>query len=137
MRIIPLLALTAMLTAASPALGHDGHVHETHDVAAESAPVIKNFAISGTPADGFTVTVEVENFTFVEDGTQVPPGQHAGHVHLSINGADLGMYYEPVFTIEELPYGPHDLTVVLSDTEHLDYAINGRPIAATTTFTVE
>jgi hypothetical protein len=135
MRILPLLTLTALL-AASPVIAHDGHVHETHDVAAEDAPVITGFTVSGTTAEGFTVTVAVENFTFVEEGEEAA-GPNPGHVHLTINGWDLGMFYAPVFTLEELPFGPHDFRVVLSDPDHADYAIAGRPIAATTTFTVE
>ncbi len=137
MRILPLLTLAGLLAFAPPSLAHDGHVHVTHDVAAEAAPAITSFTVSGKPADGFVVTVEVENFTFVEEGEEAPAGETGGHVHLYINGADLGMYYAPVFTLDELPYGPHDFKVVLSDTAHADYAINGRPIAATTTFTVE
>ena len=137
MQIIPLIALAGLLALAAPAVAHDGHVHETHEIAAEAAPAITSFTVSGTPADGFVVTLEVANFTFIEEGEAAPPGQNAGHVHLFVNGSDLGMYYAPVFTLAELPFGPHDFKVVLSDAAHAEYAIDGRPIAATTTFTVD
>lgn len=136
MRTLPLLTVSALLALAPPVHAHDGHVHATRDVAAEAAPAITGFTVSGTPAEGFTVTVKVENFTFVEEGAEAS-GPNPGHVHLTINGTDLGMFYAPVFTLDELPYGPHDFEVVLSDTDLADYAIAGRPIGATTSFTVE
>lgn len=136
MRLPIALTLMAML-ALAPAHAHDGHHHETHDVPAEGAPAISRFTVEPNAAAGWVVTVSVENFTFVEEGAAETPEGHAGHLHLSINGADLGMYYSPRFALEELPFGPHDLKVVLSTPEHADYAIKGRVIQATTTITVE
>lgn len=137
MQLIPLVLLTGLLALSAPAVAHDGHLHETHEIAAEAAPAILSLTVSGRPADGFVFTLEVANFTFIEEGGETPPGQNAGHVHLFANGSDLGMYYAAVFSLEELPFGPHDFKVVLSDAAHAEYAVNGRPIAATTTFTVE
>jgi len=141
MKLFKPLILSAML-ALAPAShahvhAHDGHQHETHDVAAADAPSITGFAIAPDPEGGFIVTLGVENFTFLEAGESAAPGVNAGHVHLFINGHDLGIYYTSVFRLEELPFGPHDLKVVLSTPDHADYAINGRAIAATTTITVK
>ena len=131
------LIVFAFLSVVPASLAHEGHVHETHDVAAAGAPRIDGFTIAPAEGGGFTVTLTVENFTFVEeDATELPAG-HVGHVHLYINGSDLGMFYAATFRLEELPFGPLDFKAVLSTPEHADYAIAGRPIAATTTITVE
>ncbi|ODT84077.1 MAG: hypothetical protein ABS76_00790 [Pelagibacterium sp. SCN 64-44] len=137
MKLIPALIASLLLAAAPPALGHEGHVHETHEVSAEGAPAISDFRIEKDPAGGWTVTVAVENFTFMPDDAQELPPGHVGHAHLFINGTEFGMFYEPVFHIDELPFGPHDLKLVLSSFEHEDYAIVGRPIEARLTLTVE
>jgi hypothetical protein len=133
----PIMLTVSAILAFSSAHAHDGHVHQTYDVAPEGAPAISNFTITADPSGGFVVSVAVENFTFVEHPADAPAEGHAGHVHLSINGSDLGMFYSPTFTLQELPFGPHDLKVVLSSPEHADYAIDGRVIHATTTITVE
>lgn len=137
-RILASAALAAALFAAVPhVVAHDGHVHETQDVTAETAPKITDFRIEKAAEGGFVVTVVTENFNFApDDVTNLPEGNN-GHAHLTINGTDFGMFYEPVFTIDELPFGPHDFKVTLSNLEHLDYAIAGRSISAETTFTVE
>lgn len=137
MRYFAPLLLSAVLAIVPAASAHEGHVHETYDVAAADAPRITAFSIERDPAGGWIVAVEVENFTFVEDGaTELPPG-NVGHVHLYINGTEFGMFYAARFHIDELPFGPLDFKAVLSSPDHADYAVNGRAIEATTTITVE
>lgn len=139
MRFNSTLSMLAILafSSLSIAFAHDGHVHATHDVAPESAPRIDSFTVEKATEGGFVVTLKIANFTFVEDGTTAAPNGHSGHAHLYINGHELGMWYTPKFVIEELPFGPHDLKVVLSAPDHSDYAVNGCPIETTTTITVE
>lgn len=137
MKPVPAILVALLLAAAPPVFGHEGHEHEIHDVSAEGAPAITAFRIDRDPAGGWTVTLAVENFTFVPDDAETLPPGHVGHVHLYINGTEFGMFYEPVFHIDELPFGPHDLKVVLSSFEHADYAIVGRPIEARLSLKVE
>jgi hypothetical protein len=135
--LAPVLLSLALAMTPMTAQGHEGHMHAMHDVAAENAPRITEFRVEADAGGGWNVTLTVENFTFVEDGATDLPEGHAGHVHLSINGTEFGMYFARTFHIDELPKGPHELKVVLSSLEHADYAVNGRPIEASTSITVE
>lgn len=137
--ILPILPILFGLALAigSSVSAHEGHVHETHEVSVEGAPEITDFRIEKDPAGGWNVTVSVENFTFVADDAETLPEGHVGHLHLYINETEFGMFYDPTFHIDELPFGPHDLKVVLSSFEHADYAVVGRPIEARLSFTVE
>jgi hypothetical protein len=135
-RTVALLFLA--LAATTPAaLSHDGHVHETHDVAAEGAPAITGFRIEKDAVGGWNVFVETENFTFAPELVNTDNVDNTGHAHLYINGTKLARLYGPAHHIEALPFGPHDFRVVLNTNQHEEYAIAGRPIAAELTLTVE
>ena len=50
-----------------------------------------------------------------------PAGTLGGHLHVLVDGVELGMSSAPVVAIRGLSNGPHTLTVTLSDNKHLPY----------------
>ena len=132
----PLLAL-AFALCAQAALAHGGHDHGEHppvDLPAATAPAITGLRMEkGT--DGFTLTVTTTRFTFAPLGAPETAG--TGHAHVYINGSKLAEMEGPTLPIPELPFGPHDIRLVLSGTTHSEFAVQGRVIAAEITFTVD
>ncbi|MBT5538276.1 MAG: hypothetical protein HOK29_04920, partial [Candidatus Marinimicrobia bacterium] len=43
------------------------------------------------------------------------------HYHGYVDGSMTGMYYSDDFTISDVPFGTHELTVTISDGTHVDY----------------
>jgi hypothetical protein len=131
------LAAALCLGAVPLVPAHDGHVHETEDVAAEGAPKILDFRVEKDASGGWNVFVVTENFVFAPESVNQPHMAGQGHAHLYINGTKLARLYGPVFHIEALPFGPHDMRIVLTTNDHHDYAIAGRPIEKTIEINVE
>ena len=82
------------------------------------------------PTDGATITggdVELQfhtnNVTLMAMGSTAaaPAGTLGGHLHVLVDGVELGMSSAPVVAIRGLSNGPHTLTVTLSDNKHLPY----------------
>lgn len=105
--------------------------------AAEGAPAILDFRIEKDAKAGWNVFLVTENFTFTPEAVNQPHVANTGHAHLYINGTKLARLYGPAYHIEALPFGPHDLEVVLNTNEHAQYTILGRPVSAELTFTVQ
>jgi len=132
-----MLAL-ALSCAMSPIIvAHEGHIHETQDVEAEGAPEIVDFRVEKDASSGWNVFVTTQNFEFTPENVNQPHVAGQGHAHLYINGSKLARLYGPAYHIESLPFGPHELRVVLETNEHHEYAIVGRPIDKTIEINVE
>lgn len=98
----------------------------------EPAPTL---ALSAVPAaDGsWTVSLDLENFTFDEaavDGEHVPGH---GHAHLYIDNVKIGRVYGTEIVTDPLPPGEHVISVTLNTNDHRAYAKNGEPVTATIT----
>ena len=132
-----LLAIALSLAGAPLALAHEGHVHETQDVSAQDAPEIVDFRVEKDASGGWNVFITTQNFTFTPEHVNQPHVAGEGHAHLYINGSKLARLYGPAYHIESLPYGPHEMRVVLETNEHHEYAIAGRPIDKTIEINVE
>ena len=69
-----------------------------------------------SPTDGSTIlgsdiTVEVSAENLVE----------GDHYHAYVDGSLAGMFYADAFTIAGVPFGEHELTVVIADIDHVEY----------------
>ena len=82
------------------------------------------------PTDGAAITggdVELKfhthNVALMAMGSTdaAPAGTLGGHLHVLVDGVELGMSSAPVVAIRGLSNGPHTLTVTLSDNKHLPY----------------
>ncbi|GAA6175374.1 copper chaperone PCu(A)C [Sulfitobacter pacificus] len=123
--------VTRLQNAGVTTMSHD----PSTGVATEPAPSVSLQATDAPNADGFSLRIEVENFTFYrpKDEFAEDPAHVAGqgHGHLYLNGLKLGRVYEPGFDIGQLPAGDHVLEVALNTNDHRPYlAADGRPVVA-------
>lgn len=141
MRFLPALAVALLAGQAAAHGGHDHAAPPPQEIDAAKAPTITSLHVTKDPSGGFTITVETANFTFLAEEPETAIGQSqdgaTGHAHVFINGHKLAEMHTPVLHLAELPFGPHDIKVVLTNADHADYAILGRVIAAEVEFTVE
>ena len=66
---------------------------------------------NGSSIEGNTINVEVA-------GTDMGEGDH---YHASLDGSSLGMFYDDSFSIDNLSFGDHTLSVVVADGGHAEY----------------
>lgn len=118
--------------AAHMAMGHGGMEH-----AVTKAP-FPTLALSVTPADqGWTARIDAQNFTFsgeMQDGDHVAG---TGHGHIYIGDMKLGRLFSDSYSIGALPVGEHVLRVTLNTNDHRAYVVDGVPVSAQTTITVD
>lgn len=119
----------------------DDHTHDGDEMAMEwdaafAAPEI-TVEVSGDAASGWIVSAGgLEQFEFSSlDRIEHVPGE--GHTHVYIDGSLYTMAYAADVLVPELAPGEHDVKIVLSRNDHLDYALDGEEITGTTVFMVE
>lgn len=112
----------------------DGHSHEDGGATAEwdaGTPPTVRLAVAVEEDGGYLVTFDAPGFGFVSPTeTEHVPGR--GHTHVFVDGQLLGMWYEPEIRLRDLEPGMHEVRVVLSRADHLDYTADGELLAATT-----
>ena len=111
--------------------------HDTPiDVPSEDAPKV-SLMLMADPMAGYNLHVTVENFVFHPEGASLAavPGQ--GHAHVYVNGEKLSRLYGEWMHIAALPKGDVTVDVSLNSNDHRPLAVDGTPISASTTLTVE
>jgi copper(I)-binding protein len=88
-------------------------------------------------AEGYAVTVHTQEFTFSEDLTGLYHVPGMGHGHLYVGGMKIGRLYQDSARIGALPPGTHELRVTLNTNDHRAYVVDGQPVTASTTITVD
>jgi len=122
-----------------PALAN-GPAAMTHNMAhgIETSPA-PSIALAREPdhdANGFDVSLQVENFTFVLVEDSAPHVDGQGHAHIYLNGVKLGRLYDTRFAIGALLPGDYTLTIALNGNDHRPYVSNGTSIALTYEFKI-
>ncbi len=121
--------------------GEGDHTHDGDEMTMEwdaaFAPPDINVEVTGDAAAGWIVSAgELPGFEFSSlDRIEHVPGE--GHTHVFIDGSLYTMAYDTDVLVPELAPGEHEVKVVLSRNDHLDYALDGEEIAGTTVFMVE
>lgn len=148
-----------VLIAASSGAELEGHAHgegAAHDHAAHdhgqgdmSGHDHSKLTEAGTPAPTLALKVhpdgdqsrnlhiQTTNFTFDPAGVNGPHNPGHGHAHVYLNGVKQPRAYSPWMQLDALPIGTHELRVTLNANDHSQLAIDGHPIAATTTIEIE
>lgn len=106
------------------------------DVPAETAPSV-TMMLKPDPRAGYNLHVMVDNFAFSPEAASLDhvPGQ--GHAHVYINGEKRSRLYGPWMHIASLPKGKVTVEVALNSNDHRPLTVDGTPISASTTLTVE
>lgn len=98
---------------------------------AEGAPLPKIAARAERDAAGaWTVSIDAENFRFVEICEAVESNAAVGHVHIYEGNTKLAAAYAPEKTIGKLSPGRHELTITLQATDHRAFATESGMIIA-------
>ena len=140
------------VTAAGMGVTFDGHDHGNpahhggvdhaamdHDtlleVPAEGAPEVQ-IMLSPDPMSGYNLHVMTRNFAFAPQQASLAHAQGQGHGHVYVNGEKQGRIYGPWVHLAALPQGRVTVEVTLNSNTHQPLAVEGTPIAASTTVEV-
>jgi hypothetical protein len=108
----------------------DGHAHEhgdeapTMDWPADLDEPTVTIDASADEAGTIDMTIAVTGFVIVGgDPEQAAPNE--GHVHVYVDGHDLGMFFSNDITLENVAAGPHELMVELAAPDHSVFELDG------------
>jgi len=128
--------------------GHDDEGHEgmnmdamedgdAMDTDATNSDATVQLSVTQDPKSGWNVHAVPTNFTFSPENVSTDPVDGEGHMHLSVNGAQIARLYGEWWHIPALPSGDVEIAVGLFGNDHSALMTDGAPISATTTVTVE
>ncbi len=115
--------------------GQSGHDHKV--IEADSPIPTLDLVIHPDGPQSRNLEIVTTHFTF--DPVRVN-GEHFaghGHAHVYVNGVKQPRAYGPWVQLLALPKGTHDIRVTLNTNDHSYLAVDGAPIEATTTVTIE
>ncbi len=124
------------------------HDHSAHDHAAMGHDHSKLTEVTG-PAPTISLTfhpdgpqsrnmeMQVKNFAFDPVAVNGAHIEGRGHAHIYINDIKIGRAYGPWVHLEALPFGTHEVRVTLNANDHSQLAVDGTPIEAVATLTIE
>ena len=114
---------------------HEGHDHGSVDVATDDAPTVA-LDVWSDPAGGINVRVATTDFEVAPRAASTEHVDGQGHFHLFIDGQKMLRFYNRELYVSGVPEGEIEVSVELSANDHSTYSVEGRPIVATTVFTV-
>lgn len=140
-----LIALPMLFGLTAPLFAHAGHAGDDHpmvEVSAQSAPQILSARVENHPRGGIDIHIDVAGFRFAPpvtdaEGAAAGDDPQRGMVMVYINGSKLARMETPHLHLPELPFGPHDIRLVLVTRGQAEIAVRGKPVEARLEFTVE
>lgn len=87
-------------------------------------------------AQGATLRLSTENFTFIRTEDDAAHTPNHGHAHVYLNGLKLRRLYDPVFELGALAAGEYTLSIALNSNDHRPYVRDGQSVSATLDFTI-
>lgn len=108
----------------------DGHAHEHGDDAPTTVwpadldePTVTIDAAADA-AGTIDMQIAVAGFTII-GGDPDEPAPNEGHVHVYVDGHDLGMFFSNDITLENIAPGSHQLMVELAAPDHSVFSLHG------------
>lgn len=112
-------------------------MHDTPiDVPAADAPQVA-IMLHPDPMAGVNLQVTTDNFAFSPLNASGENVTGEGHAHVYINGEKLGRLYSEWMHLDGLPKGEVEVKVTLNTNDHRPLSVDGNPVAAIQTITVE
>lgn len=123
------------------AMGHDkmDHAmshHESLEVDAASAPTL-DIKVTKDAMAGYNLQVIVDGFEFAPQSASLAHVAGEGHAHVYANGVKLSRLYSEWMHLDALASGDVVIEVSLNTNDHRPLAVNGTPITAKMTITVD
>jgi hypothetical protein len=125
-------------TLTVPPHEHSGHDHgepEPLEWIGE-APTLE-IAVHDDPDSGWNVFLELDGFELSGEHASGEHVEGEGHIHLYVDDLKVMRLYGLAAHLTALPPGEHEIRVGLYANDHRPYVLDGEPIEATTTMTVE
>lgn len=112
-------------------------MHDTPlDVPAADAPQL-SIMLHPDPMAGWNLHVMTDKFEFSPQNASLENVTGEGHAHVYINGTKHSRLYGAWAHLENLPKGEVEISVSLNTNDHRPLAVDGTPITASQTITVE
>lgn len=128
--------VTEDTAAAQPTHDH-GDTASGHETMATSQAMTASLDVTADAKAGWNVHIETSGFTWAPEDASTEAVDGAGHAHLYIDGDKWGRVYTPwLHVAPDLAPGAHTFRVTLNANDHRDFAVDGEPVAATTTIDV-
>ncbi len=116
---------------------HAGHAGHGQMIEAEAPVPTLMLHILPDGAQSRNLHIMTQNFTFSPTGVNGDHVPGEGHAHIYVNGVKQPRAYSEYVHLDALPKGTHDIRVTLNGNTHGYLAVDGVPIEATTTMTIE
>lgn len=111
------------------------HAHGLLEFEGSAVPTVA-VDVAADPAGGINVHVTTDNFVVAPAAASTEHVEGEGHFHLYVDGEKVLRFYNTDIYFGGVTEGEVEVTVELSTNDHNTYAVDGAPIAATTTFSV-
>ncbi len=141
--VLRAVAAATVLTLAAAACGSDnptasttvtmtstgvGHAHETAPWPGDLD--VPDLTLTATPHDDGTADLRVGITGFkLQSGEGDVGDTGSGHMHVSVDGHDVGMAFTPEIHLDGLAPGTHHVAIRLSGPDHVIYAYLGTPLS--------
>ena len=108
----------------------DGHDHEHGDDAptvewpADLEEPVVTIDASADESGTVDMSIGISGFNII-GGDPDDPGANEGHVHVYVDGKDLGMFFSNDITLDNVTPGPHQLMVELAAPDHSTFTLGG------------
>lgn len=126
----------AMAAAAAGPVAHHNHDELLSLPAGPEAPTLA-VKVVPDPVSGWNLHIITTRFRFAPEHAGKANAAHEGHAHVYLNGRKVARQYGPWMHIAELPAGDNEIAVTLNANDHRPLAIDGEPLRAVTTVSVE
>ncbi|MEM9650534.1 MAG: hypothetical protein AAGA65_00470 [Actinomycetota bacterium] len=118
--------------------GHDDHGHsEPLEVPDGMAVPTISVTAEADTTSGHNLFITLEDFEIAPESASLDAVDGEGHLHLYVDGKRQGRFYNTALYLDGLEPGEHEVMVEVSANNHAAYAVDGEPIRAMTTITVE
>ena len=115
--------------------GHD------HGAAIEvpEGMAVPRISVTAEPdtVSGHNLFIDVEDFTIAPESASTEAVDGEGHLHLYVDGERILRFYNTALQLDGLEPGEHEIMVEVSANNHAAYAVDGKPVTAMTTVTVD
>lgn len=119
------------------------HQHAAKELAAQGAPTVSITHVHEDPTTigkdrhKLALLVETTNWQWAPERASSDHVDGEGHAHVYLDGVKLGRLYGEAYHIGDVCSGEHTIQVTLNSNDHSDLHVDGQPIMAEQTFTLE
>jgi Fe-S cluster assembly iron-binding protein IscA len=108
------------------------HTHEAIEVSGDKAPTVL-LKVTKDAKSGWHVHLDTTNYRFAPEHANQENVVGEGHGHLYVDGKMVSRLYGPDYHYNENFTGERTFKVTLNGNSHVEYKVDGKPVAAEVT----